>query len=52
MERAASNYADGGATGFDTLATCVTPDLAYLVELERFEARVAGEQEMPRGHCA
>lgn len=49
MERAASNYRDGGATGFDTLATCVTPDLAYLVELERFEARVAGEQELASG---
>jgi ketosteroid isomerase-like protein len=49
MEQAASNYRDGGATGFDTLATYVTPDLAYLVELERFEARVGREQEMASG---
>jgi len=29
MERAASNYKDGGASGFDTLTTHVTPELAY-----------------------
>lgn len=44
MERAASNYSDGGATGFDRLATCITPGLAYLVEVERFEATVGGRQ--------
>lgn len=49
MERAASNYRDGGATGFETLATYVTPDLAYLVEVERFEAKVGGEAEMASG---
>lgn len=49
MERAASNYRDGGATGFETLATYVTPDLAYLVEVERFEAKVGGEEEMASG---
>jgi len=46
MERAASNYRDGGATGFETLARYVTPDLAYLVEVERFEAKVSGEEDM------
>lgn len=49
MERAASNYRDGGATGFETLATYVTPDLAYLVEIERFEAKVGGEEKMASG---
>jgi ketosteroid isomerase-like protein len=49
MERAASNYRDGGATGFETLARCVTPDLAYLVEVERFEAKVGGGEEMASG---
>ncbi len=49
MERAASNYRDGGATGFETLATCITPDLAYLVEVERFEAKVGGEEKMASG---
>ncbi len=49
MERAASNYKDGGATGFETLATHVTPEMAYLVELERFEAKVGGQEEMASG---
>jgi ketosteroid isomerase-like protein len=49
MDRAASNYEDGRATGFDTLATCVTPALAYLVEVERFEARVGGAEETASG---
>jgi ketosteroid isomerase-like protein len=46
MERAARNYRDGGASGFETLARYVTPDLAYLVEIERFEAKVGGEEKM------
>ena len=49
MERAASNYRDGGATGFETLSTYVTPELAYLVEVERFEARIGGGQETASG---
>ncbi len=49
MERAASNYRDGGATGFETLATYVTPDLAYLVEVERFEAKVGDTDEIVSG---
>jgi ketosteroid isomerase-like protein len=49
MERAASNYRDGGATGFETLAAYVTPDLAYLVEVERFEAKIGGNKETASG---
>lgn len=49
MERAASNYRDGGAIGFDTLVTHATPELAYLVEVERFEARIGSEQQMVSG---
>jgi ketosteroid isomerase-like protein len=48
MERAA-NYRDGSPTGFETLATNVTPALAYLVEVERFEAKVGGQDEMAVG---
>jgi ketosteroid isomerase-like protein len=43
MDRAAANYSDGRATGFETLASCVTAELAYLVEVERFEATVGGQ---------
>jgi ketosteroid isomerase-like protein len=49
MERAASNYRDGRATGFETLARYVTPELAYVVEVERFEAKVGGSEEIARG---
>jgi ketosteroid isomerase-like protein len=49
IQRAAANYKDGGATGFDTLATYVTPELAYLVEVERFEAKIGGQEEMASG---
>jgi ketosteroid isomerase-like protein len=49
MERAASNYRDGEATTFETLSTHVTPDLAYLVEVERFRAKVGGSDERASG---
>ena len=49
MERAASNYRDGRATGFETLASHVTDDLAYLVEVERFEAKVGDQEVMASG---
>ena len=40
MERAAQNYSDGSAMGFDNVSTVVTPELAYLVEVERLRAKV------------
>jgi ketosteroid isomerase-like protein len=49
MEQAASNYRDGRATGFDTLATHVTPDLAFLVEVEHFEAKIGAREEIASG---
>jgi ketosteroid isomerase-like protein len=49
MERAASSYREGRATGFETLASYVTPELAYLVEVERFEAKVGGADETASG---
>jgi ketosteroid isomerase-like protein len=49
MESAASNYSDGRATNFETLAMYVTHELAYLVEIERFEARVGSEEELASG---
>ena len=42
MERAAQHYRDGRAIGFENLSTVVTPELAYLVEVERLRARVGG----------
>lgn len=49
MERAAANYRDGRATGFETVAKYVTANLAYLVEVERFEAKVGGGEELASG---
>ena len=44
--RAAANYGDGQAVGFDNFARCVMGDLAYIVELERFETKVGGSEEI------
>ena len=46
IERAASNYVEGHIVGFDNIATCLTPELGYIVEVERFEARVRGRGAM------
>jgi ketosteroid isomerase-like protein len=45
MQRAAEYYREGRAVGFDSLAKRVTPELAYLVEVERFEAKLGGRDE-------
>jgi hypothetical protein len=42
MERAASSRRDGEATGFEIVAKYVTPELAYVVEVERLEAKIDG----------
>jgi len=33
LDRAAANYRDGEAVGFDNVSTVVTPELAYAVEI-------------------
>ena len=45
-DRAASPFRDGEATSFETIAKCVTPELAYVVEIERGEAKVGGSEEI------
>lgn len=47
--RAAANYREGRATAFETAARCVTPELAYLVEVERFQAKVGNSDEFVTG---
>jgi ketosteroid isomerase-like protein len=42
LERAASHYRDGATIGFDTVSQLVLPELAYTVEIERFQAKVGG----------
>ena len=46
MERAASHYREGEAAGFENVAKYVTPDLAYLVEIERLKAKVSGSEDI------
>ena len=45
-ERAASPFRDGDATSFETISKYVTSELAYIVEIERGEAKVGGSEEM------
>ena len=45
MQRAAAYYRDGEAVGFDLIAKEVTPDIAYLVEVERFTAKMGGRED-------
>src|SRR6266511_2172435 len=45
MKRAASNYRDGEVIGFENVAKCVTPDLAYIVEVERYKAKIGGSED-------
>ena len=46
LERAASYYRDGEATGFETIAQLATSELAYTVEIERFTAKVGGAEDL------
>jgi ketosteroid isomerase-like protein len=46
LERAATNYREGEIIGFENLAKCVTPELAYIVEVERYRAKVGGATEL------
>ena len=44
MDRAALNFRDGRATGFERMAEYATPGLAYVVEMEHFEAKMGGAE--------
>ena len=46
MERAASLYRDGEFTAFENVVKYVTPELAFIVEVERFEVKIAGREEV------
>jgi ketosteroid isomerase-like protein len=46
MDRAASTYSDGEALGFENLVTYTTSELAFIVEVERYKARVGGSREI------
>ena len=44
--RAAAHYRDGRAIEFEAVAKYVTPELAYVLQIERFEAKVGGSEEL------
>jgi ketosteroid isomerase-like protein len=46
LEQAAANYRDGGVVGFEEVSKYVTPDLAYIVEIEHYQAKVGGSDEV------
>jgi ketosteroid isomerase-like protein len=46
MERAASLYRDGEFAGFENVVKYVTPELAFIVEVERFKVKIAGSEEV------
>ena len=45
-ERAASQFSEGESVGFEIVAKYVTPELAYIVWVERTKAKVGGRQEI------
>ena len=46
IKRAASNLRDGEITNFENVAKYVTPELAYVVWIERNEGKVGGSEEV------
>ena len=46
LERAASNYRDGEATGFERVSDYATEELAYTVEVERYVSKVGGAADL------
>jgi ketosteroid isomerase-like protein len=45
MERGASQFRDGENVGFEVTERCITPDLAYVVRIERQKAKVGGGED-------
>jgi ketosteroid isomerase-like protein len=46
MELAASRYRDGEIVGFEDVAKYVSSELAYIVEVERYQAKVGGREDI------
>jgi ketosteroid isomerase-like protein len=46
MERAASLYRDGEVVGIESLAKKMTAELAYILEIERFRAKMGGNEDV------
>jgi ketosteroid isomerase-like protein len=46
MERASSRWSDGEIVGFENVTKYATGDLGYIVEIERFRAKVGRSSEV------
>ena len=46
LDRAADNYRGGEVVGFENVSTVIGTDLAYIVEIESYRARVGGARQM------
>lgn len=46
LEHAASQLREGEAIGFERISEVATPDLAYIVEIERYRGKVGGADEI------
>jgi hypothetical protein len=46
MKRAAKNYRDGDADGFDLVSRYDGPDLVCIVEMERLRSKVGGREDV------
>ncbi len=46
LERAASQFRDGEATGFENVAKYITAELAYIVEIERSQTKLEGRDDV------
>ena len=46
MERAASNYRDGEAIGFERISEYAMADFGYIIEIERFRSKVDGGDKL------
>jgi ketosteroid isomerase-like protein len=46
MERAAASRRDGEAIGFEVVEKYVTPELAYVVEVERLKGKFGGGEDI------
>ena len=45
IARAATTFKEGEVTGFERISTCITPEFAYIVEIERGRTKVGGADE-------
>jgi len=46
MDRAATNFRDGEASGFERVTECATADLGYILEIERFRSKIGGGDKL------